>query len=107
MNGSSLLLLDFDEKLKQGEQDSIILNSMLTSSKTKIEIPTKSYVDSLHESSRNRGDLPTVFSDHENEFDNNKLFDLDSISVNRAPSSDNEFSNENFFVDQLYKYTFL
>ena len=92
MNGSSLLLLDFDEKLKQDEQDSIIPNSMLTSSKTKIEIPTKSYVDSLHESSRNRADLSTVFTDHDNEFDKNKLNNLESISVNRAPSSDNEIS---------------
>ena len=92
MNGSSLLLLDFDEKLKQDEQDSIIPNSMLTSSKTKIEIPTKSYVDSLHESSRNRPDLSTVFTDHDNEFDKNKLNNLESISVNRAPSSDNEIS---------------
>ena len=38
----SLLRLDPDEKLKQ---DSIILNSTLTSPKTKIELPTKKYVD--------------------------------------------------------------
>ena len=54
VNEQSLLRLDPDEKLKQ---DSINLNSTLTSPKTIIELPTKSYVDSLHESSRNRRDL--------------------------------------------------
>ena len=39
---SSLLRLDPDEKL---EQDSIILNSTLTTPKTILEIPTKIYVD--------------------------------------------------------------
>ena len=39
----SLLRLDPDEKLTQ---DSKILNSTLTSSKTIIELPTKNYVDS-------------------------------------------------------------
>ena len=37
----SLLRLDLDEKLKQG---SIILNSNLTSPKTKIEMLTKNFV---------------------------------------------------------------
>ena len=38
----SLLRLDPDEKLKQ---DSIVLNSTLTSPKTTIELPNKNYVD--------------------------------------------------------------
>ena len=48
---SSLLILDPDEKLKLDEQDSIIPKSTLTSPNTIIELPTKSYVDSFHESS--------------------------------------------------------
>ena len=52
----SLLRLDPDEKLKLDEQDSIVLNSSLTLPNTIIEIPTNFYVDSLHESSRNRRD---------------------------------------------------
>ena len=47
---SSLLSIDPNEKLKLDEQDSIILNSFLTSPKTIIEKPTKTYVDHLHES---------------------------------------------------------
>ena len=39
---SSLLRLDPDEKLKRGYE---LLNSTLTTLKTKLEIPTKNYVD--------------------------------------------------------------
>ena len=42
---SSLLGLDPDEKLKLDEQDSIVLNSTLTIPKTKIKLPTESFVD--------------------------------------------------------------
>ena len=48
VNESLLLRLDPDEKLTQ---DSIILNSTLTSPKTKLEIPTKNYVDKFNGSS--------------------------------------------------------
>ena len=94
---SSLLRLDPKEKLNLDEQVSIVFNSSLTSSKTIIEIPTKSYVDSLHESSRNRRDLSSVFNDLDNEFDKIKLTNLDSITFNRNPSSENEVSKK--YVD--------
>ena len=68
---SSLLRLDPDEKLKLDEQDSVIHKSNLTSRKTIIELPTKSYVDSLHESRRKRRDLSSVFNDQDKEFDSN------------------------------------
>ena len=57
-------------------------------------MPTKSYYDSLHESSRIRRDLSSVFKDPDNKFDNNKLTNLDSITVNRDPSSVNELANK-------------
>ena len=61
---SSLLRLHHDEKLKLDEQDSILLNSTLTSPRTIIELPTKSYVDSLHEENeRSRRDLGLDFYD--------------------------------------------
>ena len=53
---SSLLRLDPKEYLKLDKQDSIFLNSTLSSPKTIIELPTKSYVDSLFEIIRNRRD---------------------------------------------------
>ena len=46
---SSLIRLDPNEKLDLDDQDSIILNSSLTSPKTIIKIPTKAFIDSLHE----------------------------------------------------------
>ena len=60
---SSLLKLDPEEMLYlDGKLDSIFLNSSLTSPKTIIELPTKSYVDSLHgENERSRRDLGFVF----------------------------------------------
>ena len=72
VNESSLLRLDPYEKLKQDEQDSIFPNSTLTSPKTIIDIPTKSYVDSLHENRRKRRDLLSVFNDQDNEIDDKK-----------------------------------
>ena len=59
----SLLRLDPTEKINLAEQDSIIPNSALTSLKTTIDLPTKSYVVSLRESSGNRRDLSSVFND--------------------------------------------
>ena len=64
-----------------------------------IKRPTKSHVDSLHESSRNGRDLSSVFNDQDIEFDNNKLPNLYSASVNRNPSSDNELANIKFVDD--------
>ena len=100
LDESSLLRLGPEEKLQLDEQDSIILNSNLTSPKTIIELPTKSYVDRLHESIRNRRDLSSVFNDQDYEFDNNKLTNLDSVTVNRNPSSDNELAKKKMLMIQ-------
>ena len=95
-----MLGLDPNEKLKLEEQDSIILNSALTSLKSMRKLHTKSYVDSLHGSSRIRRDLASVFNDQDNEFDFNKLTDLDSVTVNREPISDNELSSKKILMIQ-------
>ena len=61
---SSLLRLHRDEKLKLDEQDSILLDSILIPPNTIIELPTKSYVDSLHgKNERSRRDLGLDFYD--------------------------------------------
>ena len=97
----SLLRLDREEKLNLDEQDSIILNSTLTSLKTIIELPTKNFVDSLHEINRNRRDLSSVFNDQDNEFDNNILTKLDSVTVKRNPNLDNEVANKKYVDDSI------
>ena len=49
--------------LKPDEQSCLILKSTSTSPKTIVELPTKSFVDSLHEGSRKKLDLSSVFND--------------------------------------------
>ena len=104
---SSLLRLHRDEKLKLDKQDSILLDSILIPPNTIIELPTKSYVDSLHEINRDRRDLSSVFNDQDSEFDNNKLTNLDSITVNRNPNLDNELSNKKYVDDSIGESTIL
>ena len=103
----SMLGLDSNEKVKLDKQDSIIINSSLTTPKTRIELPTKSNVDSLQERSRNRRDLSSVFNDQDNENDNNKLTNLGSVSVKRDPCSDNELANMIYIDNELDKNTVL
>ena len=112
---SSLLRLDPNENIDLDNQDSIILNSTLTSPKTIIEIPTKSYFDSLHEENeRSRRDLGIDFFDESNDLVKNnqdkdlndiKLTNLDSITINRDPTSDNEVSNKRYINNEIDKNT--
>ena len=104
---STLLRLDPDERLNLDQQDSINLNSTLTSPKTTVEVPTKNYVDSLHESSKNRRDLSSVFNDQDKEFDNNKINNLDSVTSNRNPSSNDELSNKKHVDDSIGEGTII
>ena len=157
-----MLRLDPDEK---PTQDSIILNSTLTSPKLIFELPTKNYVDNkfidpsilkntdhvdfndknldnirwvkvnkmpeapndlvpklyvnnalsdvlgyvneLHEITRNRRDLSSVFNDQDNDCDNYKLTNLDSVTVNRDPNVDNELSKKKYVYDSIGDGTIL
>ena len=103
----SLLRLDPKGKIHHGKLDSIFVNSSVTSPRTIIELPTKSYVDSLHEINRDRRDLSSVFNDQDTEFDNNKLSNLDSITVNRDPNLDNELSNKKYVDNSIGEGTIL
>ena len=46
-----------------------------------------------------------VKNNQENDFNDNKLTILDSITVNRNPNSDNELANKNYIDDELDKNT--
>ena len=75
------------------------------------EVITKSYVDQFHqENERSRRDLGIDFYDEssdlvknnqDNNFNDNKLTNLDSIAVNRNPNSDNELSNKKYVDDSI------
>ena len=88
---SSLLRLDLDEKL---EQDSIILNSTLTSPKKILEIPTKNYVDhKFNDSSLIKNTDHVDFND--------KLLDIvHSIKINSYPTLDEQLTPK-FYVDNF------
>ena len=109
----SLLRLDPNEFLDLDNEDSIILNSTLTSPKKILEIPTKAFIDSLHEENeRSRRDLGKDFHDEssdlvrnnqDNDFNDKKKTNIDSITSNRNPSSDNEVTNKKYIDDELDK----
>ena len=67
----------------------------------------KSAIVNLHELNRNKRDLSSVFNDQDKEFDNNKLTNLDSVTVNRNPNLDNELANKKYIDDELDKNTVL
>ena len=79
------------------------------------EVVTKSYVDQFHqEKERSRRCLGIDFCDEssdlvknnqDNGFNNNKLTNIDSVTVNRNPTSDNEVANKKYIDDELDKNT--
>ena len=107
VNEPTMLRSGPDEELKLDEQDSTVLNSTYTSPETKIEVPTKKHVDSLHEMNRNRRDLSSVFNDQDNEFDNNTLINLYSVIVNREPISDDDLTTKKYTDDSIGEGTML
>ena len=48
-----------------------------------------------------------MFNDQDNKFDNNKLTNLDSVSVNRDPSSDNELAKKKYIDNSIGEGTLL
>ena len=81
------------------------------------EVITKAYVDQFHqENKRARRDVGLSFYDESNDFVKNsqdndlkdkKLTNLDSITVNRNPASDNELASKKYIDDELDKNTVL
>ena len=81
------------------------------------EVITKAYVDQFHhENERSRRDVGLDFYDEssdlvknnqDNDFNDNKLTDLDSITFDRNPSSDNELANKKYIDDLIGECTLL
>ena len=79
------------------------------------EVITKAYVDQFHqENERSRRDLGIDFYDEssdlvknnqDNDLNDNKLTNIDSITVNRNPTSDNELSTKKYIDNELDKNT--
>ena len=94
--------------------NSITLNTQVVNDN---EVITKSYVDQVHqENERSRRDVGLDFYDEssdlvknnqDNDLNDNKLTNINSITVNRNPTSDNELSNKRYVDDELKKILFL
>ena len=79
------------------------------------EVITKAYVDQFHqENERSRRDAGLSFYNEEidfvknnqdNDFNDKKLTNIDSITVNRNPNSDNELANKKYIDNELDKNT--
>ena len=79
------------------------------------EVITKAYVDQFHqENERSRRDLGIDFfnesndlvkNNQDNDLNDNKLTNIDSIKVNRNPNSDDELVNKKYLDDELDKNT--
>ena len=92
--------------------NSITLNTQAANDNRVI---TKSYVDQFHqENERSRRDLGIDFYDESgdlvknnqiNDFNDNKLTNIDSVVVNREPIPDNELSNKKYIDYELDKNT--
>ena len=94
--------------------NSITLN---TQAENDNEVITKAYVDQFHqENERSRRDVGLGFynesndlvkNNQDNDLNDNKLTNLDSITVNRNPNLDNELARKKYIEDELDKKTVL
>ena len=81
------------------------------------EVITKAHVDQFHqENERSRRDVGLDFynessdlvkNNQDNDLNDNKLTNIDSITVNQNPTSDNELSNKKYIDDELDKNTII
>ena len=94
--------------------NSITLNTQAVNDN---QVITKAYVDQFHQDNeRSRRDLGIDFYDEssnlvknnqDNDFNDNKLINLDSITINRNPTLDNEVSNKKYVDDSIGADTML
>ena len=92
--------------------NSITLNTQAVNDN---EVITKAYVDQFHhENERSRRDLGIDFfnesddivkNNQDNDFNDNKLTNINSITITNKPSDNNHVSNKKYIDDQLDKST--
>ena len=79
------------------------------------EVITKAYADQFHnDNERNRRDVGLSFYNEEvdlvknnqgNDLNDNKLTNINSITINNNPTDDNHVSNKKYIIDELNKNT--
>ena len=115
INETSLIRNNEDNEF--GNYNLTITNSFTLNKQTRIdnEVITKAYVDQFHqEKERSRRELGIEFygessdlvkNNQVKDINDNKLKNVDSITVNRNPTSNNEVSNKKYIDDELDKNT--
>ena len=115
-----------ESKLVRNNQDNVFNNNNLTNinsitlnkqAENDNQVITKAHVDQFHqENERSRQDVGLDFynessdlvkNNQDNDFNDNKLTNLDSIQVNRNPISDNEVTNKKYVDDSIQEGTLL
>ena len=113
-----------ETSLVRNNQDNDFNNSNLTNinsitlnkqAENDNEVITKAYVDQFHqENERSRRDVGLDFYDEsndlvknnqDNDFNDNKLTNINSITINNNPSDNNHVSNKKYIDDELDKNT--
>ena len=117
INESSLVRNNQDNDFNNNNLTNINSITLNTQAENDNEVITKAYVDQFHqENERSRRDLGIDFynessdlvkNNRDNDFNDNKLTNLDSIQGNRNPTLDNEVSNKKYIDDELEKNTFV
>ena len=112
---SSLVRNNHDNDFFINNLTNIISITLNTQAVNDNQVITKAYVDQFHqEHERSRRDLGVDFynesndivkNNEDNQLNDKKLTNLDSITINRNPSSDNEVSNKKYIDDELDKNT--
>ena len=114
---SSLVRINQDNDFNNNNLTNINSITLNTQAINDNQVITKAYVDQFHqENGRSRRDLEIDFydesddivkSNQDNDLNDSKLTNLDSITINRNPTSDNEITNKKYVDDELDKNTIL
>ena len=112
---SSVVRNNQDNDFSINNLTNIISITLNTQAVNDNQVITKAYVDQFHQKNgRSRRDLGIDFyressvivkNNQDNDLNDKKLTNLDSITINRNPSSDNEVSNKKNIDDELDKNT--
>ena len=117
INESSLVRNNQDNDFNNYKLTSINSITLNKQTENDNEVITKAYVDQFHnENERNKRDLGLDFynesndlvkNNQDNDLNDNKLTNVNSITINQNPTSDNEVSTKKYIDDELDKNTIL
>ena len=114
---SSLVRNNQDNDFNKNNLTNIYSNTLNTQAVNDVQVITKAYADQFHDDNeRTRRDLGIEFCDESNDLvktnqdidlNAKKLTNLDSITLNRNPNSDNEVTNMKYIDDSVEEGTIL